>query len=275
MYCEVFFQITVLRKTLATFDANKRLFSGVCALMHIESAFLNKALSTNRTAVWLLPSVCALMCIQMPFLCISLSTKCAPERFLSCVTSLVYFKLTKASEALAALQAAEPLSGWVPQVVELHIPEHTQALGGHILNQAFSCLVVCVCRCKLWIPLRFPPHWSTERRLGAQDHKAVRKQRLLMFCNRMLHHFWTLLGVCDCFLSVFTCPILFSVSIVKLWRLLLYNYQFWLLFRWIQECSCRMLFTLMQTAPLSLRSGGSYAFPWALTRMQKYNIKKT
>lgn len=125
MYCEVFFQIAVFCKSLATFDTNKRLFSGVCALMHIEGALLNKALSTNRTAVWLLPSVCALVCIQMPFLCISLSTQCAPEGFLSCVTSLVYFKLAKASEALAALQAAEPLSGRVPQVVKLHIPEHT------------------------------------------------------------------------------------------------------------------------------------------------------
>lgn len=125
MYCEVFFQITVLCKTLSTFDTNKWFFSSMCALMHIESAFLNKALSANRTAVWLLPSVCALVCVQMPFLCVSLSTKRAPERFLSCVTPLVYFKLAKAPEALAALQAAEPLGDRVPQVVKLHIPEHT------------------------------------------------------------------------------------------------------------------------------------------------------
>lgn len=125
MHCEVFFQITVLCKTLATFDTNIRFFSGVCALMHIESAFLDEALSTNRTAVWLLPGVGALVCVQMPFLRVSLSAKCASERFLSCVTSLVYFKLAKASEALATLQAAKPLSSRVPQVVQLHIPEHT------------------------------------------------------------------------------------------------------------------------------------------------------
>lgn len=103
MYCEVFFQITVLCETLAAFDTNKRFFSGVCTLMHVKSAFLNKALPTNRTAVWLLTSVCALVCVQMPFLSISLSAQCAPEWFLSRVTSLVYFELAKASETLATL----------------------------------------------------------------------------------------------------------------------------------------------------------------------------
>ena len=111
MYREMFFQITVLCKTLAAFDTDKRFFSGVCALMHIESAFLNEALSTNRTAIRLLTGVRALVCVQVPFLCVSLSTQRAPERFLSRVTSLVYFELAKAPEALAALQAAEPLGG--------------------------------------------------------------------------------------------------------------------------------------------------------------------
>lgn len=125
MHCEMFFQITVLCKTFATFYTNKRLFSRVCTLMHVEGALLNEAFSTNRAAIRLLPSVGALVCVQVPLLCIAFSTQGASERFLPCVAPLVYFKLTKASKTLAALQAAEPLCSGVPQVVKLHVSEYT------------------------------------------------------------------------------------------------------------------------------------------------------
>lgn len=131
----MFLQVAVLGEALPTFNADKGFLPSVCALVHVQGAFLNEALPAQRAAVGLLARVRALVRVQVSFLGVSLPTQRAAKRFLSGVTALVDLQLAEAPEALAALEAGEPLGRRASQGVKLDVSKQVQTLGGAAVRQ--------------------------------------------------------------------------------------------------------------------------------------------